>query len=155
MNGKQILLVAVSVASVLTLTACGRSPTERSLASTQSKEEKFEIVEIIARPANEEGLDEMRPTFPTDVIDIAIKTAGRTAGADLSVKMIALAEGGAMGQRDLRLNAASAAAPNVRFEPAPKWKPGRYLFEVSLDGKLAGSQELEVFPEEMAGTTGS
>ncbi|PTA72717.1 hypothetical protein C9412_04475 [Stenotrophomonas sp. Nf1] len=62
--------------------------------------------------------------------------------------MIALADGSTAGVRKLRLNAGNAAAPKLVFEPGEPWRVGRYLFEVSLNGKLAGSQELEIFPAE-------
>lgn len=151
MGGKQAFLITVLATNLLAVAGCGRSPSEQGFATTaKSLTQNLEIVEIVARQASSADAVPMRPTFPDDVIEIAIRTQGRTTGADLSVKMIALADGSAVGSRDVRLNATSAAAPRVQFAPSPAWKPGRYLFEVSLDGKLAGTQELEIFPAEMA-----
>jgi len=144
--------VAASVfVSILLVAGCGRNPAELEPAdSQQSTKKKLEIIEVVARPVGGSGDLSLRPAFPGDVVEIAIKSRGHTAAADLSVKMISLAEGVAVATRDVRLNATSAATPSVRFEPSPEWKPGRYLFEISLDGKLAGTQEIEIFPVEMA-----
>jgi hypothetical protein len=120
-------------------------------AGRQTQPAKLEINEVVVRPAGETTNAAMRPTRPNDVVEVAIKTKGATSSAELSVKMIALANGEAVGQQNVRLNASNAAAPIVRFTPSPQWETGRYLFEVSLDGKLAGSQELEIFPAEVAG----
>lgn len=64
--------------------------------------------------------------------------------------MIALAGGRTVRTDKVRLSAANAPVPSMYFEPSPEWTPGRYLFEVSLNGQLAGSQELEIFPEDVA-----
>lgn len=143
--------MGAALAGMLALPACNPSPSGQDFAARpRAAQDKLQVIEVVARPVVESSAAAMRPAFPKDVVDIAIKTQGGTAGADLSVKMIALADGSTVGTRTVRLNPANAAAPNVQFEPAPAWAPGRYLFEVSLDGKLAGSQEMEVFPAELA-----
>lgn len=105
-------------------------------------------MEVVARPVDQSPGNSMRPAHPGDAIELSLKSQGSTRGADLSVKMIALADGSTAGVRKLRLNAGNAAAPKLVFEPGEPWRVGRYLFEVSLNGKLAGSQELEIFPAE-------
>lgn len=133
----------------LALVGCSPSPTGSAPhpASAESGEE-LSLVEIVARPVDQSTNKVMRPAHPNDAIELALKSQGSTRGADLSVKMIALADGSTAGIRKLRLNAGNAAAPKLVFEPGEPWRIGRYLFEVSLNGKLAGSQELEIFPAE-------
>lgn len=144
-------VVSALIVGLLVLAGCSQTPPGQNFASgSKSTEEDLHIVEVVARPAGAQPDALARPSFPTDVVEIAIKTQGQTSGANLSVKMISLANGAAVGTRSLQLNASNAAAPSLRFEPAPEWAAGRYLFEVSLDGKLAGSQELEIFPAELA-----
>lgn len=149
-RGNAVPISAV-LAVMLMLASCTQPPTGQDLAAKpQSAASKLEISEISARPAGETSGTAMRPAFPKDVVEIAIKTKGGTAGADLSVKMIALANGATVGVREVRLNPTNSASPSVRFEPTPVWAPGRYLFEVSLEGQLVGTQELEVFPADLA-----
>lgn len=145
------VLTCIGLAGFLALAGCGQSASgQRFSVGSKSAEEKLQIIEIVARRVTDQPGADMRPAFPADTVEIAIKTGGKTSGADLSVKMISLADGLAVGTRTLQLNAANAGTPRVRFEPVPAWAPGRYLFEVSLDGKLVGSQELEIFPLELA-----
>lgn len=133
----------------LTLVGCGRSPADPvPPAASAATAEEFSFVEVVARPVGQSPGNATRPAHPDDAIELSLKSQGSTRGADLSVKMIALADGSTAGVRKLRLNAGNAAAPKLVFEPGEPWRVGRYLFEVSLNGKLAGSQELEIFPAE-------
>lgn len=144
---------AVLLAGVAALWGCSPSPTEPKLASADSQAQQLELIEVIARPAGEVTGAFTRPTHPADSVEIAMRTRGTTKGADLSIRMIALADGSTVGTQKVRLNAGNSAAPMLTFAPNPQWSTGRYLFEVMLDGKLAGSQELEIFPAEVAAPT--
>lgn len=133
----------------LVLVGCNPSPADPSpRAASAATAEELSFIEVVARPVGQSPGNSMRPAHPGDTIELSLKSQGSTRGADLSVKMIALADGSTAGVRKLRLNAGNAAAPKLVFEPSESWQVGRYLFEVSLNGKLAGSQELEIFPVE-------
>lgn len=147
----KVVGLAVLLVGTAALAGCSPSPTEQKAAvTTTPTEQKLHLIEIIARPAGEPAGALTRPTHPTDAVEIAIRTSGTTKGADLAIKMIALADGGTVDTRKLRLNAGNSAAPKFQFEPSGMWPTGRYLFEATLDDKLAGSQELEIFPAEVA-----
>lgn len=148
-SGKAVVLIAVL--SVASMAGCSPTPTGKQTGATEaSTNTPLALVEVVARPAGEPGGGGARPTHPSDTVEIAIRTEGSTKGADLAVKMIALADGSTAGTRTLRLNAGNAATPKLQFKPEGGWATGRYLFEVTLDGKLAGSQELEIFPTDPA-----
>lgn len=146
LTGKWIATSALII-GLAGLAGCSPSATEPKAASNDAPaDQSLELIEIIARPAGESATGVARPAHPADAVELAIRTKGTTKGADLAVKMIALADGSTVATDKLRLNAGNAAAPRFQFEPRGTWPTGRYLFEVMLDGKLAGSQELEVFP---------
>lgn len=150
LTGKVVGSVVVLVAAAA-IAGCSPSPNEPKAAATATQaKQKFELIEIIARPAGEPTGAFTRPAHPADKLEIAIRTQGATKQADLAVKMIALADGTTVDTRTLRLNSGNSAAPKFTFEPSPQWLTGRYLFEVTVDGKLAGSQELEIFPSDIA-----
>lgn len=147
-TGKVVLACALC-ACVALLSACdGSAPGPQTAATAAPADKPLALIEIVARPAGEQLGTFARPAHPADPIELAIRTEGSTKAAELSAKMIALADGSTVGTQQLRLNAGNAAAPTLKFEPNETWATGRYLFEVSLDGKLAGSQELEIFPPE-------
>jgi hypothetical protein len=149
---RNVVLGVALVAAACSLAACNAPQTPpQAGGTTAARAAPLEVIEIIARPAGETQGSFSRPTSPSDAIVIAMRTKGSTREADLSVKMIALADGSVVENRQLKLNAGNSAAPSFQFKPAPA---GRYLFEVSLDGKLAGSQELEVFPADMVTAAG-
>lgn len=146
--------IAVVLVTSLMLVACEGAPTgPQAAAPTARSAAELELVEVIARPFVDLGGAFVRPVYPTDTIEIAMRTQGATPGTDLSVAMISLADGSTVGKHTLRLNAGNSAAPVMWFEPADNWPTGRYLFEVSLDDTLVGSQELEVFPAETDAST--
>lgn len=150
LSGKAVVLMAVlSGGSVLA--GCTPTPTGKQAGATEAPTDKpLALIEVVARPAGEPAGAFARPTHPGDTVEIAMRTEGSTKGADLAVKMIALADGSTAGTRTLRLNAGNTATPKLEFKPDGAWATGRYLFEVTLDGKLAGSQELEIFPADPA-----
>jgi len=149
-SGKAMLLMAVLSGGAV-LAGCSPTPTGKQAGATEAPTDKpLVLIEVVARPAGEPAGAFTRPTHPNDTVEIAIRTEGSTKGADLAVKMIALADGTTAATRTLRLNAGNAATPKLEFNPEGAWATGRYLFEVTLDGKLAGSQELEIFPAEPA-----
>lgn len=142
-----VVLAGALCACVALLSACdGSAPGPQTAATAAPADKPLALIEIVARPAGEQPGTFARPAHPADPIELAIRTEGSTRAAELSAKMIALADGSTVGTQQLRLNAGNAAAPTLKFEPNGGWAPGRYLFEVTLDGKLAGSQELEIFP---------
>lgn len=149
LTGKVVGSAVLFIGAVV-LAGCGPAPSEpKGAAAATHADQELELVEIIARPAGEPAGAFARPTHPADKVEIAIRTKGTTKGTDLAVKMIALADGTAVDTRKVRLNAGNSAAPKLTFEPNPQWSTGRYLFEVTVDGKLAGSQELEIFPADI------
>lgn len=149
-TGKAVVLMAVFT-GIASLTGCTPTPTGKQAGATEAPTDKaLTLVEVVARPAGEAAGAFTRPTLPADTVEIAIRTEGSTKGADLAVKMIALADGSTAGTQKVRLNAGNSANPKLQFKPEGAWATGRYLFEVTLDGKLAGSQELEIFPADPA-----
>lgn len=150
LTGKMVGAAVVLIGAAA-IAGCTPSPSQpKAAAAATEAVQKFELIEIIARPAGEPAGAFTRPAHPADKLEIAIRTQGATKQADLAVKMIALADGTTVDTRTLRLNAGNSAAPQLTFEPSPQWSTGRYLFEVTVDGKLAGSQELEIFPSDIA-----
>jgi hypothetical protein len=146
-----VVLASALCACVVLMSACdGPAPGPQAAATAAPADKPLALIEIVARPAGEQPGAFARPAHPVDVIELAIRTEGSTKAAELSAKMIALSDGSAVGTQQLRLNAGNAATPTLKFEPNGAWVTGRYLFEVSLDGKLAGSQELEIFPPDPA-----
>lgn len=142
-------LIFVLIACLaLALPACQpETPAETPETSgARQQAESLAITEIIiAGPTPDPAA--FRPMTPDDPIQVTLRTTGRTEGADLLVKVFALANGTAVGNEAIRLDADSEPEQSIRFERETPWDPGRYLIEVTLDGKLAGHQELDIHPE--------
>lgn len=139
--------IPVMLVASLILVACkGVSAGSQVAAPAARSTAKLRLIQIVARASGGSGGSIFSPVYPTDTVEIAMHTQGESRGAEVSVAMISLADGSTVATRKLQLSAGGSETPVVRFEPTDSWSAGHYLFEVSLDGALAGSQELQVFP---------
>lgn len=150
LTGKVVGSVVALIATVIVVGCSPSSNAPKVATAATQAEQKFELIEIVARPTGEPAGAFTRPAHPADKVEIAIRTRGAAKDAELAIKMIALADGTTVDTRKVRLNAGNSGAPKLTFEPSPLWSTGRYLFEVTVDGKLAGSQELEIYPPDIA-----
>lgn len=144
MNAHRIaLIVAIGVAPGIAGCERQQALPEADAATAQAAgaAEPFGISEI---SVSDGSGDSPEPTNVDDPIVVIVRSTGRTQGADLEIKLFALANGAVAASRTLRLDGTSGAEQSVAFENAEPWEPGRYLVEVTLDGKLAGHRELDV-----------
>ncbi|WP_024889983.1 hypothetical protein [Luteimonas huabeiensis] len=148
MSAQRLATALLSAGLLVLATACRPASTDEATSSPQAAE-PLRVAEIIAGPPG--AAASPRPATPTDPVEIVLRTAGHAAaGSALEVKLIALADGQTVGAETVRLEAGGSEEHIVRFEREAPWTPGRYLVEVTLDGNLAGHQELEIHPAELA-----
>lgn len=89
----------------------------------------------------------VRPTtmfVPTDKIIASVRTKGAAKDLPVAAKLIAMANGQALGELSQKVTTTGAATTNLEFGQATPWPVGRYVVEVAINGKLEGRQEIEV-----------
>lgn len=142
-------MFCVLAALLLLLPACQRNaPVQTTKAAAAKSDKPLAVVDIQAGKSIAlvtAASPPQTPNLMSDPIIVAIHTEGTTAGADLAVKLFSLDRGVIAGMQTNHLNAASEPVQTFIFKPTPKWTPGRYLVEVTLDKKLAGHREVEIF----------
>lgn len=114
---------------------------------SKKQEKALEITEILVGPTSDPT--SFLPMTPKDSINITIRTTGQAADAELLTKVFALANGATVGIKSVRLDNSSAGEQLIRLQNDAPWEPGRYLVEVTLNGKLSGHRELEIYPEKV------
>lgn len=138
-----IVLVIFLVAA---LSACQPGKhSEISETTIKEQAEPLTIAEIIVGPTTDAS--SFQPMTPADPIQIFLRTTGNTEGANLLVEIFALADGSTVGSEAIHLDSASEPEQSIHFERNTPWEPGRYLIEVTLNGKLVGHRELEIHQE--------
>ena len=86
------------------------------------------------------------PQTAQQPVRVQIDTRGSSAGAQLQVKLIELKSGRQVGLVERRIVAAGPLATQLKLDPpSTRWNPGRYLIEISLDGKLAEQRDFDIF----------
>lgn len=83
--------------------------------------------------------------LPTDKLIASVSTKGQAVSVPVTAKLIAMANGQVVGEVSKNITTSIDATSNFEFSrQAPAWAIGRYLVEVSIAGKKAGQQEIEV-----------
>lgn len=147
----RIFTATISAALAVGLSACQPQTTAGDDADpppAQARSEPLSVREIVAGPAGE--VEALRPVVAGDSVEVRLRTTGIADGAELQVKLIALADGSLVGDETIGLDASSGYEHAIGFARDIPWEPGRYLIEATLDGELAGHQELEIQPDDIA-----
>ncbi|MBT2745865.1 MULTISPECIES: hypothetical protein [unclassified Lysobacter] len=84
--------------------------------------------------------------LPTEKIVASLRTRGAANAVPVTAKLIAMSNGEVVGELKKDLTLTGAATTNLGFvrQGAGNWALGRYVVEVTIDGKPAGRQEIEV-----------
>jgi len=137
---KGVAVAAILLACVLSV-ACQKKEPEQKSASPVSP---LSVVEVRLGAA-ENGM--LKPQTADAPILASVKLQGAARGQMLRAKLLDLRDGQQVGV-DERSITQSAQVQSFRFENAQGWKPGRYMLEVTLDGKLASQQDVDVMGAE-------
>lgn len=125
------------------LTGCSKQPSSEDSAQEGGLPipAAFEIKEILV---NADSVDAQIHAGSTDPVVITIKSHGNSSGVEIHAKLFALANGVLAASHKLNLEKSSADEQTITFKSAKPWEPGRYLVEVTVDGKLAGHRDLDI-----------
>lgn len=141
MNKPKGVVVAAILLMCSLSVACQKKQPEEKSASPVSP---LSVVEVRLGTA-ENGM--LKPQTADAPILASIKLQGAARGQVLRAKLLDLRDGQQVGV-DERPIAQSEQVQSFRFENAQGWKPGRYMLEVTLDGKLASQQDVDVMGAE-------
>ncbi|MDR6672915.1 hypothetical protein [Xanthomonas sp. 1678] len=133
---KAVAVVAILLAGALSA-ACQKKEPESKSASTVSP---LSVVEVRLGTA-ENGMPKPQTADAPILADVKLQGAAR--GQVLRAKLLDLRDGQQVGVAERSIDE-SAHVQSFRFENAQGWKPGRYMLEVTLDGKLASQQDVDV-----------
>lgn len=136
MNAKRMVCWMV-LPALLGLGACQRQAPERNPAEVA---EPLHIVEVRIG-----AMRDGRPVPQTSDAPILVNVAlrGTAQGQVLKARLLDLRDGRQVGLVE-RAMTRSDQVQSLRFDNAAGWPPGRYMLEVTLDGKLASQQDVDV-----------
>lgn len=135
------------LATLVAISACQRDLPEEVatpkpvVVAPASQPLTVQDVQIGANPIEAQPLTTDKP------IQISISIKGSVLKASqLKAKLFNLRQGQVVGEQMRRIGDMSAPSKiDFNFENPKGWEPGRYLLELTLDGKLLKHQELDVF----------
>ncbi|MDV0439770.1 hypothetical protein [Xanthomonas sacchari] len=135
--------------ALVCLGACQRQAPERNSGEVA---EPLHVVEVRIG-----AMRDGRPVPQTSDAPILATVAlrGTAQGHVLKARLLDLRDGRQVGLVE-RAMTRSDQVQSLRFDNAAGWQPGRYMLEVTLDGKLASQQDVDVMePAKGAPRTGS
>ncbi|MEL4891646.1 hypothetical protein PQU63_04070 [Xanthomonas protegens] len=135
--------------AMLSLGACQRQAPEQNPATAA---QPLHVVEVRIGT-----MRDGRPVPQTSDAPIPVNVAlrGAAQGQILKARLLDLRNGRQVGLVE-RAMTRSDQVQSLRFDNAAGWPPGRYMLEVTLDGKLASQQDVDVMdPVSSAPRTGS
>ncbi|MCW0378057.1 hypothetical protein NB697_000903 [Xanthomonas sacchari] len=148
MNAKRMVCWML-LPAMLSLGACQRQAPEQNPATAA---QPLHVVEVRIG-----AMRDGRPVPQTSDAPILVNVALRGAahGQVLKARLLDLRDGRQVGLVE-RAMTRSDQLQSLRFDNAAGWPPGRYMLEVTLDGKLASQQDVDVMePANSAPRTGS
>ncbi|WP_408951710.1 hypothetical protein [Lysobacter sp. Hz 25] len=80
---------------------------------------------------------------PTDKIVASVATDGTATNAEVAAKLV-YQDGQTAGEEKQTLNTTGAETTNFQFAKASPWPAGKYKVEISANGAVANTTELEV-----------
>lgn len=80
---------------------------------------------------------------PTDKIVASVATDGTASNAEVTAKLV-YQDGQTAGEEKQTLNTTGAETTNFQFAKASPWPAGKYKVEISANGTVANTTELEV-----------
>lgn len=135
--------------AMLSLGACQRQAPEQNQATAA---QPLRVVEVRIG-----AMRDGRPVPQTSDAPILANVAlrGAAQGEVLKARLLDLRDGRQVGLVEHAMTR-SDQIQSLRFDNAAGWPPGRYMLEVTLDGKLASQQDVDVMePVSSAPRTGS
>ncbi len=146
----------VRTISIICLAACciavgctQNSGESRSPATASAAPSPLQASAIVLGPGaqGDTGMN-APPPQPQDLtkpIPVRIDLTGtRKAGARLHAKLIRLDDSRVVAEQTVALASDSAAPIRFEFSTQGPWQPGRYLFELTHEGKLLGQRDMDL-----------
>lgn len=130
-------------AVVLAAALCGCKPDAPSARVAPEPEFRVAEVRVVT------GAEKAGPAGPQSAdkpVVVRIRTAGRSNGQTLQARLVELSTGVEMGLLSQGPKPGEAATALSFTPPSGGWTPGRYLLEITLDGKLVSQQDIDIFP---------
>lgn len=149
MGSAKLLLSAVLAVSFF-VTGCAQKGDGEKAAEAKVVQARSPALSLFAlNVGNSQQTDgSVFPTtlfLPTDKLIASVSTKGQAVSVPVTAKLIAMANGQVVGEVSKSITTSIDATSNFEFsKQMPAWAIGRYLVEVSIDGKKAGQQEIEV-----------
>lgn len=123
-------------------------PAAAPAAATQAKAPELVLFALdVGTSANPDGtVVPLTQFLPEETIVASLRTQGPAEAVPVTVKLIEMSNGQVVGEQKKDLTLSGAATTNLAFakQGAGHWALGRYVVEVSIAGKPAGRQEIEV-----------
>lgn len=148
---KMVLSTALTLA--VTLTACEQQPAQGNgkppeASVVQAKEPGLILfaLDVGVAPNPDGTVVPLTRFLPDEKIIASLRTQGAAKAVPVTVKLVQMSNGQVAGEQRRELTLSGAAATNFEFvkQGAGQWAVGRYVVEVSIAGKAAGRQEIEV-----------
>lgn len=140
------IICVVWLAIVLCVPGCGsKSGAPGAIDATSGQLAlRFQALNVGKVVAADRSVPPLTLFEPKDKIIASVLTRGVATDAPLSARLIAMTNGQVMGEQGHALTAAGPTTTNLEFPRSDSWPVGRYVVEVTLNGKLEGRQEIEV-----------
>ncbi|UNP28425.1 hypothetical protein [Lysobacter gummosus] len=153
MKKTEFLVSAVLICAALA-TGCGQkagpaSPAAAApAASAPDKTLELNLFALdVGTSENSDGtVTPLTQFLPAEKIVASLRTRGAANAVPVTAKLIAMSNGEIVGELKKDLTLTGAATTNLEFvrQGAGNWALGRYVVEVTIDGKPVGRQEIEV-----------
>jgi len=138
----------VASALVLVLASCQQSTSTSSppAKSSTAAGQPLQVDEITVAAQGDDSAPSAGLPTGGEPIQISIKTRGDAKTAALVAKLISLKDGSVVATVERTLEVSGPATTQLIFKQDKPLEAGRYLIEITVDGRLVGQRDMDVEP---------
>ncbi len=145
MNMKQVFAVGIAMGATMLLAACkpeADAPNPTSVTAQPTL--KFIALDVGKTINTDRSVSPLTMFRAGDEIIASVRTDGVSKNVPISTKLVAMKNGQALGELSQKITTTGPATTNLKFPKSTTWELGRYLVEVTINGKFEARQEIEV-----------
>jgi hypothetical protein len=150
LNAQRIALL-LAVGFAITTVACQQEAQQADEPATAAVEAVPVVVqEVLIGAGKDDPSGVPKALTPKDDVQLSLKTNASSKSATLEVKLFEIGAGRLVEQRNATIPPNNLQPVALVFKSETGWNPGRYMFEIKLDGKLIEQRDFDIHDPESA-----
>lgn len=150
LNAQRLALLFASGMAITTVACQQEAQKVGEPARATAEAVPVVVQEVLIGAGKDDPSGIPKPLTPKDDLQLSLKTNASSKSATVEVKLFEIGAGRLVEQRNATIPPNNLQPVTLVFKSETGWNPGRYMFEIKLDGKLIGQRDFDIHEPESA-----